>query len=288
MSQPLTLAEARVFQRDLDLQAKVLTSYELMLDFYGFDLVDATLGTVHPSSNFRSRFANLNGRGHNFLRITRILKCLGEVGLEHLKAPWVECLITETFRHNYLPRIRESLANYWIPVLRNTADRERLRALFESLSRNGEESSVQDPDALVADRWRELKSTLDQTYDKENHSRSSGSVAAAWDDDSAPPTIEHSSATDSKVTVTVGIEGISRDLVSDSSDTEPASPPTNPIECYDMAESNPPMDINDKSNTTECTDSNSKNPGVNPSMEDPGDVRQSEPEPLIGVSRDST
>lgn len=66
-----------------------------MLDFYGLRLVDPETGeldledpvgpdanssaTAGSSSSPASRFRHLERHPHNFLRITRILKCLGEV-----------------------------------------------------------------------------------------------------------------------------------------------------------------------------------------------------------------
>lgn len=58
-----------------------------MLAFYGLRLVDAETGelaledsTPAPSpSSYLRRFQNLENHSHNFLRITRILKCLNEV-----------------------------------------------------------------------------------------------------------------------------------------------------------------------------------------------------------------
>ncbi len=66
-------------------RARVLKSYRLMLDFYGLVLLDSTTGQLAHNENFKERFYNLNTSGHNYLRITRILKCLGELGYEHLK-----------------------------------------------------------------------------------------------------------------------------------------------------------------------------------------------------------
>jgi len=58
-----------------------------MLAFYGLRLVDEKTGelaledtTPAPSpSSYLRRFQNLERNSHNFLRITRILKCLNEV-----------------------------------------------------------------------------------------------------------------------------------------------------------------------------------------------------------------
>jgi hypothetical protein len=61
--------------------------YRIMLAFYGLRLVNETTGELaledtvsapSPASYLR-RFHNLESNPHNFLRITRILKCLGEV-----------------------------------------------------------------------------------------------------------------------------------------------------------------------------------------------------------------
>lgn len=67
-----------------------------MLAFYGLRLVDETTGELalqdtaparSPASYLR-RFRNLESNPHNFLRITRILKCLGEVGLSSRAVLW--------------------------------------------------------------------------------------------------------------------------------------------------------------------------------------------------------
>lgn len=58
-----------------------------MLAFYGLRLVDPRTGELSladdvpapAQASFLQRFANLERHAHNFLRVTRILKCLGEV-----------------------------------------------------------------------------------------------------------------------------------------------------------------------------------------------------------------
>jgi hypothetical protein len=79
-------------------------------------------------------FANLNRSGHNYLRITRVIKCLGEVGLEHLVGPWMDFMINEVFVEETLSNCKDSCANYWVPVLRNDAERERLLAKIPDMS----------------------------------------------------------------------------------------------------------------------------------------------------------
>jgi hypothetical protein len=74
--QPLTKNEAEQFKNSTEMQNRLIKSYELMLDFYGFVLNKETL-EIERSSDYVSRFRNLCYHSHNYLRITRILKCLG-------------------------------------------------------------------------------------------------------------------------------------------------------------------------------------------------------------------
>ena len=104
LADPLQLHEAKSISENPIAQNRIIKSYELMLDFYGMQL-DRTTGAVSRNSDYRNRYSNLNMRGHNFLRITRILKCLGEVGLEHFKLPWLKHLATEMFVHKKLLRM---------------------------------------------------------------------------------------------------------------------------------------------------------------------------------------
>lgn len=43
-AEPLTIYEAKAIKEDPVLQGRIVTSYELMLDFYGMKLVDKTTG----------------------------------------------------------------------------------------------------------------------------------------------------------------------------------------------------------------------------------------------------
>eukprot|EP00415_Alexandrium_ostenfeldii_P001904 UN1904 len=104
-------------------------SYRLMLDFYGMDLVNEDTGEVRPKKKgWQARYHNLSVSGHNFLRITRIIKCLGELGLAHYQAPWCEHFVRETFQGGSLAQCADSLVHYWIPVVKDDAAREKLVA----------------------------------------------------------------------------------------------------------------------------------------------------------------
>lgn len=64
---------------------------------------------------------------HNYLRITRILKSLGELGFEHLKAPLVQFLMQEAIVKKTIPRMADSCRDHFVYTLRN--DDERKAAL---------------------------------------------------------------------------------------------------------------------------------------------------------------
>ena len=87
------------------------------------------LGEVECSQNYQERFKNLNSSSHNFLRITRILKCLGEFGFEHYKVCLVHHLCLEA-KKNTLPNILDSCLSHYIPCIKCKIKREKLLTLF--------------------------------------------------------------------------------------------------------------------------------------------------------------
>jgi hypothetical protein len=88
-----TLDEASIaeFHRDSDLRRRLDRSFELMLRFYG--LKTEPSGRIVLADNFHERAANwINRRNHNYLRITRILHCLRELGLSERAEAFLDCL----------------------------------------------------------------------------------------------------------------------------------------------------------------------------------------------------
>lgn len=83
---------------------RVKRSYVLMLDFYGAKVVDWQTGELERSSNYRVCFKNLNSRAHNYLRITRLLKWLGEMNLEHLKFAFLVFFANEAVIVKSIPK----------------------------------------------------------------------------------------------------------------------------------------------------------------------------------------
>jgi len=139
-AQQLQLHEASSIKNDPVLQGRIVKSYELMLDFYGIKLVDST-GKLTRADNWKSRYAHLNRSFHNYLRITRILKCLGEVGLEHMKVHFVEHVLQEIFENNELDNCYDSCVKFWSQVLREEADRKHIQ---EFIAKHEEASRCQN------------------------------------------------------------------------------------------------------------------------------------------------
>jgi hypothetical protein len=127
--------EREVLRASPDLIDRVYASYELMLDFYGMRLVCRETGEVarKAGDSFQDGYANLNTSGHNYLRITRILKFLGEMGLEHCKLGWLRFFMHEVYEHGHLRNVADSMEDYWMGTVYTDADRQALYASLQEL-----------------------------------------------------------------------------------------------------------------------------------------------------------
>jgi len=106
--------EAQLMRNDLEIARRVIRSYRLMLNFYGWHLVDEKTGEIskHPNENFRrNRYRNLNDNFHNNLRISRILISLGELGFGRYKEPLLNFLAIEV--NSGLRNCKESFDRFW-------------------------------------------------------------------------------------------------------------------------------------------------------------------------------
>ncbi|KAM5305778.1 opioid growth factor receptor [Glossophaga mutica] len=125
-AKPLTLREIQEFKSSKEARERFVRAYELMLGFYGIELQDRDSGAVRRALNYQKRFQNLNWHSHNNLRITRILKSLGELGLERYQAPLVRFFLEETLVHRQLPGVRQSVLDYFVFTVRCPRQRRAL------------------------------------------------------------------------------------------------------------------------------------------------------------------
>ena len=72
---------------------------------------------MERSDEWEIQYWNLNEMTHNQLRISRILKCLGEFGLEKYKRPLIEHIAREIWLNQQLGQLRTALLLYWVGVV---------------------------------------------------------------------------------------------------------------------------------------------------------------------------
>lgn len=157
--QQLQLHEAQSMKQDPAVQSRLLQSYKMMLDFFGLKLLDEANGAVEKAPHWEIRFLNLNRSLHNSMRITRILKSLGEVGLEHLKYPLVEFLLKQVLKEQTLFRLQDSLLTYWVQTLRSDNDRRFVLCVAEAVM----DKFVPDAGLLMEDRRSKEDEDRDRT-----------------------------------------------------------------------------------------------------------------------------
>ncbi|XP_030319071.1 opioid growth factor receptor [Calypte anna] len=122
----LTCQEIQAFKKSEEVMQRFVRAYQLMLRFYGIDLVNKETGELKRAENWAERFRNLNRYSHNNLRITRILKCLGEMGYEHYQYHLVKFFLRETLVEETLPNVKRSALDYFLFTLRSKQKRREL------------------------------------------------------------------------------------------------------------------------------------------------------------------
>ncbi|XP_075206529.1 uncharacterized protein LOC142311741 [Anomaloglossus baeobatrachus] len=168
---PLTPAEIKRMRADEDVRWRLLESYKLMLGFYGIKLLDKNTGEVSRADNWKERYHNLNRRNHNNLRITRILKCLGEMGYDHFQAPLVQFFLEETLCNNQLPNVKRSVLDYFMFTVKDKQQRRKL-VHFAWESYKPQESFIWGPveklQNLTRKNQKENEGTTEEVKDGKN------------------------------------------------------------------------------------------------------------------------
>uniref|UniRef100_A0A8C0EZL1 Opioid growth factor receptor n=1 Tax=Bubo bubo TaxID=30461 RepID=A0A8C0EZL1_BUBBB len=161
-AKPLTCQEIQVFKKSKEVMRRFIRAYQLMLRFYGIILINEATGELKRAENWAERFKNLNRFSHNNLRITRILKCLGEMGYEDYQVHLVKFFLTETLVKETLPNVRRSALDYFLFTIRSKQKRRELvHYAWQHFRPQG--SFVWGPhDKLLKYRPRSAKSQLHQ------------------------------------------------------------------------------------------------------------------------------
>lgn len=104
----------QAFQSDPVLRQNLVRSLTVMLQFYGLQRQESDAGkvVVIQSETYPNRQHEwINRSNHNYLRITRILKCLMMFGLEAEAQAFYQCL-SQIYRENN-SRIGDTTFQYW-------------------------------------------------------------------------------------------------------------------------------------------------------------------------------
>ncbi|XP_035755146.1 opioid growth factor receptor isoform X2 [Egretta garzetta] len=125
-AKPLTCQEIQAFKKSEEVMQRFIRAYQLMLRFYGIILINEKTGELKRAENWAERFQNLNRFSHNNLRITRILKCLGEMGYEHYQVHLVKFFLRETLVKETLPNVKRSALDYFLFTIRSKRKRREL------------------------------------------------------------------------------------------------------------------------------------------------------------------
>jgi len=156
-SQALQRHEVRKIRRSPVVTARFLKSYELILDFFGFVIADKLTGRLaRKQVDALGRLANLNTHSHNFLRITRILKCLNEMGFVHYQLPFLKALAQEIYVHKTLRNALSGFRDYWKKTLVRDEDAYELALILEPLEEAEKSGVVETCDFAVGERVKAL------------------------------------------------------------------------------------------------------------------------------------
>lgn len=168
-AQVLMKHEIAVFRSNQPMMQRAWRSFELMVRFYGMRVTIVDGGAVvadpvpsHVVSNGRARmpwhntapssafqimfersndaawqqklYRNLATSPHNYLRITRILKFLGELGMEDVKLAWLAFFAHETYVTRALKACAASLEGYWSGTIYDDNERAAFHSWRSALT----------------------------------------------------------------------------------------------------------------------------------------------------------
>lgn len=136
-SHPLQLHEYRTLKSNPETKRILLKSFDMMLRFYGSKR-DEDGDLVRRRKQYNSRYANLIRRSHNYLRISRILKCLGDFDMEAYQLSWLRFLLDEIFVEKKLIELADSFTRYWIHTVKDDVKRDSLKQEVKNLIINSD------------------------------------------------------------------------------------------------------------------------------------------------------
>ncbi|EJF57082.1 hypothetical protein DICSQDRAFT_129667 [Dichomitus squalens LYAD-421 SS1] len=134
-AQPLQKHEIADMKADPKIIERLERSYEIMLGFFGMELVSKETGELRRVQKWEERYFNLARAPHNNLRISRILKCLSEFGLERYNAGFLLFVLYEQSANNILRSniLVNSMDRWWANCLRNPEERAWIKDTIQKV-----------------------------------------------------------------------------------------------------------------------------------------------------------
>ena len=149
-SKPLSKEGAALIRKDPACARRVIKSYEMMLNFYGFKLADEKTGRIELDNEPEDRLDNLNCSAHNWLRVSRIITSLGELGFRRYKQPLIEALQRQVQNPQGIPNAARSCNDFWAPLVSGEGEPWYQRKTREDAA-DREESCIFQPGGELAD-----------------------------------------------------------------------------------------------------------------------------------------
>eukprot|EP01130_Rhizamoeba_saxonica_P007466 TRINITY_DN3021_c0_g1_i2.p1 TRINITY_DN3021_c0_g1~~TRINITY_DN3021_c0_g1_i2.p1 ORF type:complete len:216 (-),score=34.42 TRINITY_DN3021_c0_g1_i2:19-666(-) len=106
-----------------EIRLKIVKSYELMLKFFGIHLADIRTGRLQKTTSYRTRYKVLNDSNDYHPVVTRMLKSIGEYGLEDYQYCFIMHLMREVFTTKELKSCANVLETSWLETYKGTPHR---------------------------------------------------------------------------------------------------------------------------------------------------------------------
>ncbi|KAL4225056.1 Opioid growth factor receptor-like protein 1 [Mactra antiquata] len=161
--------EAEYIKNHEELKNRVFQSFEMMLDFYGMAIVNGEF--CRNKINWEARYTHLNESFHNQMRITRIIRCLGEVGYEKLQTKWLSFIMKEAMVSKKLYKLGGNCMEYFIDAIKEDTDREKVcEKYFRYVTRDYSVSDEENDDTSQCDNCGETNENMEEvTHAKNDH-----------------------------------------------------------------------------------------------------------------------
>ena len=170
-TQPLSMQEADLIKKNVQSSIRVVKSYKLMLNFLGMKLANDLTGEVtREETIWQARYCQINTRSNNNIKITRMLKSLGQLGFERYQKGFVQHLKTEIEEHGLMKNCRDNFKNYWSTYLKLGDEFKNESVFFQHAQDQTEpyRAYVQEEERFLLNNKQKLKEIYDAQNQKAN------------------------------------------------------------------------------------------------------------------------